>query len=202
MDYVALDLETTGFDPARDRVIEVGAVAFDDRGRVADRLSSLADPGRGVPDAVLRLTGIDPRALPSAPPAARVLERLGRFMEGRSAVGHGTRLEVGFLEAAGLWPAGAEMLDTLDLARILLPSAPSHSLSELSHTLGLEQPSAHRAFDDADATRQLLEHLREVARALPPSLLERLQRLAEPYPWRVARFFVDEVARPSAPDRE
>ena len=202
MDYVALDLETTGFDPARDRVIEVGAVAFDDRGRVADRLSSLADPGRGVPDAVLRLTGIDPRALPSAPPAARVLERLGRFMEGRSAVGHGTRLEVGFLEAAGLWPAGAEMLDTLDLARILLPSAPSHSLSELSHTLGLEQPSAHRAFDDADATRQLLEHLRDVARALPPSLLERLQRLAEPYPWRVARFFVDEVARPSPPERE
>ncbi|HYZ00362.1 MAG TPA: 3'-5' exonuclease, partial [Candidatus Binatia bacterium] len=57
MDYVALDLETTGLDPEWDRVIEVGAVAFTPQG-VQDRLERLANPGRSVPDAVLQLTGI------------------------------------------------------------------------------------------------------------------------------------------------
>ena len=57
MEYVALDLETTGLDPERDRVIEVGAVAFDPT-RVVSTLERLADPGRSVPEAVLKLTGI------------------------------------------------------------------------------------------------------------------------------------------------
>src|SRR4029077_20171632 len=56
-EYVALDLETTGLDPARDRVIEVGAVAFTPE-LVSASLERLVNPGRAVPEAVLRLTGI------------------------------------------------------------------------------------------------------------------------------------------------
>ncbi|MGH7912512.1 MAG: exonuclease domain-containing protein, partial [Candidatus Dormibacteraceae bacterium] len=192
MSYVAVDLETTGLDPSRDRVIEVGAVTFTGE-LVTDRLSALADPGRTLPDAVRRLTGIDPRSLHGQPPSAVVLERLTRFMSGSRPVGHGSRLEVGFLSAAGHDELGEDMLDTLDLARILLPRAPSHSLPELARDLGLTQPNAHRALDDADATRQLLLHLVDRARALPPRLLERMRRLCEPYPWRVARFFREEI---------
>src|SRR2546421_11412533 len=57
-EYAALDLETTGLDPARDRVIEIGAVAFTP-GQVTSTLEQLVDPGRAVPDTVLRLTGIN-----------------------------------------------------------------------------------------------------------------------------------------------
>ncbi|HKW72325.1 MAG TPA: 3'-5' exonuclease, partial [Candidatus Dormibacteraeota bacterium] len=56
-EYAALDLETTGLDPARDRVIEIGAVAFT-ADRITSTLEQLVDPGRAVPDTVLRLTGI------------------------------------------------------------------------------------------------------------------------------------------------
>ena len=73
MEYVALDLETTGLDPERDRVIEVGAVVFT-FDAVAQALSRLTDPGRSVPEAVLRLTGIAPNELiGAAPPAERTL---------------------------------------------------------------------------------------------------------------------------------
>ncbi len=198
MSYVAVDLETTGLDPGRDRVIEVGAVTFTERD-VQDRLSALADPGRTVPDAVQRLTGIDPRSLRGQPPPEVVLDRLAGFMRGRRPVGHGIRLEVGFLAAAGHPELTDGMLDTLDVARILLPRAASHSLPELSRELGLTQPSAHRALDDADATRQLLLTLLSRARELPPRLLEQMQRLCEPYPWRIAEFFREEVGAPGRP---
>ena len=196
MSYVAVDLETTGLDPGRDRVIEVGAVTFTEQD-VQDRLSALADPGRTVPDAVQRLTGIDPRSLRGQPPPEVVLDRLAGFMRGRRPVGHGIRLEVGFLAAAGHPELTDGMLEQLDVARILLPRAASHSLPELSRELGL-QPSAHRALDDADATRQLLLTLLSRARELPPRLLEQMQRLCEPYPWRIAEFFRRRWVPPAA----
>ena len=83
MEYVALDLETTGFDPERDRVIEVGAVAFDSE-RVLGSLERLADPGRSVPDAVLRLTGIDREELARAPSSTKVMQELAGFLERRA----------------------------------------------------------------------------------------------------------------------
>src|SRR5207245_1110724 len=64
-EYAALDLETTGLDPGRDRVIEVGAVAFTPDGVTAS-MERLVDPGRSVPEPVLRLTGIKQEALRGA----------------------------------------------------------------------------------------------------------------------------------------
>ena len=81
MEYAALDLETTGLDPDRDGVIEVGAVAFNHH-VVVDRLELLANPGRKLPDAVARLTGIKNEELRGAPPSQQALETLSRFLEG------------------------------------------------------------------------------------------------------------------------
>lgn len=189
-EYVALDLETTGLDPERDRVIEVGAVAF--RGdEVLDRLERLADPGRSVPEAVLRLTGIDPASLRGAASPDAALRELIEFCAGREVVGHGAELDQAFLRAAGLWAEGGDLLDTLHLSRILLPNAPSHSLMSLSAELGLDQPRPHRALDDADATRQLLLRLRQEAALLPETLKEALLALVAPYDWPEARFFAE-----------
>jgi predicted DnaQ family exonuclease/DinG family helicase len=197
MEYVALDLETTGFDPERDRVIEVGAVAFDSE-RVLGTLERLADPGRSVPDAVLKLTGINREELAQAPSSRAALEELAAFLERRQPVGHGARLDLDFLAAAGLWRNGSEILDTLDVARILLPDANSHSLPALSADLGLEQPRPHRALDDADATRQLFLRLREVAAGLEEGLKESMLALVAPYGWAVAGFFAEALTQSPA----
>ncbi len=189
-EYVALDLETTGLDPARDRVIEIGAVAFTPD-QVTSTLEQLVDPGRPVPDTVLRLTGIKQEELRGAAAPEVALRRLSEFIRGRQPVGHGARLDVEFLEAAGLWDESQQILDTLDIARILLPAAGSHSLPLLSSEMGLTQPRPHRALDDADATRQLLLRLREEAVALDENLKESMLALVAPYEWPVARFFAD-----------
>ncbi len=195
-EYVALDLETTGLDPGRDRVIEVGAVAFTPEGVTAS-MERLVDPGRPVPEPVLRLTGIKPEELRGATSEAVALAELGAFLHGRQPVGHGARLDIDFLTAAGHWDEAAEILDTLDVARILMPAAASHSLPLLATELGFSQPRPHRALDDADATRQLLLRLREDAAALDEELKESVLALVAPYGWALARFFADALTAPN-----
>jgi predicted DnaQ family exonuclease/DinG family helicase len=193
LEYAALDLETTGLDPARDRVIEIGAVAFTPS-QITSSLEQLVDPGRVVPDTVLRLTGIKQEELRGAAGQDAALRRLSDFLQGRQPVGHGARLDVEFLEAAGLWDDSQQILDTLDIARILLPAAASHSLPLLSVEMGFTQPRPHRALDDADATRQLLLRLRDEAVALNETVKESMLALVAPYPWPVARFFADALS--------
>jgi predicted DnaQ family exonuclease/DinG family helicase len=195
-EYAALDLETTGLDPARDRVIEVGAVAFTPD-HVTTTLERLVDPGRAVPETVLKLTGIKPEELRGAATAESALGELADFLRGRQPVGHGARLDVDFLSAAGLWDPSIEILDTLDVARILLPSAASHSLPLLATEMGFNQPRPHRALDDADATRQLLLRLREEAAILDERLKESMLALVAPYQWSIARFFAEALTAPN-----
>ncbi len=190
MEYVAFDLETTGLDPQRDGVIEVGAVAFD-HSSVTGRLERFANPGRRLPDSVSRLTGIRNEDLRAAPPPQAVLAELVRFCDGRQAIGHGAMLDIDFLTAAEAWEPGRALIDTLHIARVLLPNAPSHSLPMLALELGLEQPRPHRALDDADATRQLFLRLREEAAALDESLKEKMLPLIAPYGWPIASFFAE-----------
>lgn len=195
-EYVALDLETTGLDPARDRVIEVGAVAFTPD-LVSATMERLVNPGRAVPEAVLRLTGIKQEELRGAASPEDALRELAEFVRGRQTVGHGARLDVDFLTAAGLWDPSQEILDTLDVARILLPAAASHSLPLLAIELGFSQPRPHRALDDADATRQLLLRMREEAAGFDDGLKESMLALVAPYEWSVARFFAEALTAPN-----
>lgn len=177
-------------------MIEVGAVAFTPE-KVTSTLEQLVDPGRAVPEPVLRLTGIKPEELRGAADAEVALRKLSDFLRGRQPVGHGARLDVDFLTAAGLWDPAQEILDTLDVARILLPAATSHSLPLLSSELGFIQPRPHRALDDADATRQLLLRLRDEAVALDESLKEAMVALVAPYEWPIARFFAEALTAPA-----
>ncbi|HZQ49495.1 MAG TPA: helicase C-terminal domain-containing protein [Candidatus Dormibacteraeota bacterium] len=198
-EYVSLDLETTGLDAERDRVIEVGAVAFTPD-RTLKTLERLVDPQRSLPEAVSRLTGITQADLRGAGTAAAALEELVEMVRGRQPVGHGARLDLEFLSASGLWDDDWEILDTLDVARILMPAAASHSLPLLATELGFSQPRPHRALDDADATRQLLLRLREDAAALDERLKESMLALVAPYTWAVARFFADALTAASPAD--
>jgi len=183
---VALDLETTGLTPRLDRIIEVGAVRF--RGdQVLATFQSLVRPEVGIPRAVQELTGIRDADVVAAPHPEEVLAQLIDFVGESAVVAHSGNFDLSFL-VDGESEGSYELFDTLDLARIMLPMAPSHSLPHLSRQLGLAHPHPHRALSDADAARQLFRYLWHYARGFPGDLLDRMLEVTEGWPHPLHHF--------------
>ncbi|HEV8228866.1 MAG TPA: exonuclease domain-containing protein, partial [Candidatus Limnocylindria bacterium] len=177
MELVALDLETTGFDPASDRVIEIGAVRLrlEDDGSVTlgERLETFVDPHVAVGPAITRLTGIRDDDLIGAPAIESVVDRVASIVAGAPVAGHNVGFDLAFLERAGLGPF--ERLDTAELASILMPSAPTYALQSLAADAGVRPEAAHRALDDALTCAAVLADLARRARDLPVVVLEEVQ---------------------------
>ena len=200
--FVAVDLETTGFDAATDRIIEVGATRFDRGGR-ADSFERLVDPGRPIPDEIRELTGIADADVSGAPEAGAVMEELRAFCGGLPIVGQSVGFDLGFLRAAGLELSG-EVHDTHDLAAVLLPGSPRLSLAALARHFGVSNARPHRALADAEATRDVFLKLLDELDALPRPLLRDLARFAERAAWPARRLFeaaAEAAAAGAAPQR-
>ncbi|MGA2873065.1 MAG: helicase C-terminal domain-containing protein [Candidatus Dormibacteria bacterium] len=185
---VCFDLETTGLSPRSDRIIEIGAVKVD-RSGVLDTFTALADPGVPLSLVIQRLCGLHDSDLRGQPTPEEAVAGLALFSEGCTLVGHGVGFDMAF--CAEIRPeefAGRVALDTAELARVVLPAAPSHSLEELSRSLGLLHDRPHRALSDAMATDLLLRHLIEVARGLPAGLRERVRQLCTGGGWPTGQY--------------
>ncbi len=193
--YVAIDLETTGFDPLSDRIIEVGAVRFDRRGN-AEHFRSFVQPGRPIPAVVQTLTGIADYDVADAPFQLDVLAQLRQFAGGRDVVGHNVQFDLTFLASSGL-ELGGPAYDTFDLASALLPSATRLNLSALAVALGIEMPIAHRALADADATHRIFLRLLDRLEALPRGVLLDLLTIAEQAEWSLQPLIVDALTSTS-----
>lgn len=165
MDYVVVDLETTGTTPSRGhRVTEVAAVQVSD-GRVVGEFSSLVDPGRPIPPSIQELTGITDAMVADAPPFEEVCDLLRERMEGRIFVAHNVPFDWRFLtaemrRARSLLPEGPRLC-TLRLARRALPGLPRKGLDAVARHYGIEVEARHRAMGDALATADLLLELLE-----------------------------------------
>lgn len=164
-DYVAVDVETTGLSPERDRLLEIGAVLVRG-GNVVRTYGTLIDTGMPVPPRIQELTGITDEMRKSGKPVAEALRGFLEFRGALPIVGHNIPFDFGFLKQAaageGL-PFEAEALDTLKIARRTLPSVPSRSLSAMCAYYRIRPGHAHRAQDDAMAAHELLQKLWEEA---------------------------------------
>ena len=182
-DLVFIDSETTGLDPDRDRVIELGAVRTDRRLRVVDRFSALVDPGVPLPLFVARMTGISETELTHAAPFADVYPEFVRFVAGATLVGHNIAFDLGLVAAearrAGLPALRLAAFDTLDAALLLFPEHDRHALAVLAVALGVERPS-HRALPDAETTRDLFAALCRRAAGLAQPERRLLEAIAWP----------------------
>jgi len=157
--YVALDLELTGLDPVRDDIIEVGLVKFRDN-EVLDKYASLVRTSRRLPLKIERMVGIAPNELRDAPPFEAIQARITRLMGSHPVVGHGIDTDISFLSRYGLTPPH-QIIDTFELASILVPEARRYTLSHLAKHMGIAHPNAHRALDDAMAAKDLFLALLE-----------------------------------------
>ncbi|MSP79035.1 MAG: hypothetical protein EXR67_05725 [Dehalococcoidia bacterium] len=188
---VALDLETTGLDPQRDAVIEIGAVKF--RGReVLGTYTTLINPSRAIPAFVQRLTGIKQTDVVAAPPMAVASGQLAQFMGDLPIVGHNIAFDLGFLTNNRM-RFTAPVYDTYDLANIFRPKG-EYSLISLARAFKALHDRPHRALSDAQATHEVMMALVDEGLQSDPSVLEELHRLASVAGWPLRSLLREMVA--------
>ena len=159
---VAVDTETTGFDPAaRHELVEVACVTITD-GEPGGIWSSLVRPSRPIPADAVRVHGITDAMVAGAPAPADVAAELRRACGAAPLVFHNAPFDLPFLavllRAGGLAPLDNSVIDTLGLARGILSSS-ENSLSALARRLELPPETAHRAAGDARTTARLFVKL-------------------------------------------
>lgn len=180
--YWALDLETSGLDPRRHRILSVGMVPVR-RGAIGwgERFYSLVHPGsfEGLDDAAIAVHRILPEELRRAPPLAAVARRVEERLDGAVLLVHHAPLDVPFLRRAWRalgrpWPRRRQVVDTQALVGRLehrLATIRAHQerlprgLAEARADLGLPAYDYHHALTDALATAELFLALRARLRA-------------------------------------
>jgi DNA polymerase III subunit epsilon len=184
-EFAVLDVETTGLQPSRQRIIEIAIARFSG-GAVTNRWESLCSPGRRVPAYITKLTGIDDDLLEEAPTFEAIADTVIELLTDAVVVGHNVEFDLGFLNAelerAGRTPIVNERVDTLALATRLLPGLRKPTLSALAERVGVSgQPRAkHRAGPDAALTGMVAVALFEHARDAGFQSLDELKSIARP----------------------
>jgi ATP-dependent DNA helicase DinG len=180
-ELVFVDVETTGFDPRRDRLIEIGAVRT--RGaEIVGEFRTFVDPGCVLPEAIARLTGITDEDLRTAPSPAAAAADFIAFAGDTPLVGHNCSFDRSFLERAAGAQLPAVWYDTLELSRIALPRMRAHRLADLAEAFELHSP-AHRALDDARATFGLWRVCLAGLELLPRDVVEAVSRVSPDSDW-------------------
>lgn len=165
MRFTAIDIETTGLSPEKERIIEIGAVKYED-GVQKEVFSTFVNPQTaGIPERITELTGITDEMVADAPAEDVAMGALLRFLEGETVLlGHNVAFDFSFLKTAAARLGMAftyEGIDTLAIARACVPELPSKNLSALCDAYEIERERAHRACDDALAAAELYFCLRE-----------------------------------------
>ena len=174
----AIDLETTGPDPYKDRIIEVGGLLLEE-GRPAREFSELINPGRPFSPGIIKLTGITPAMVGEARDQTSVLEDFLAFIPpGALCIAHNASFDRQFLRVATKDRFANAVLDTVELSRICFPEFASHSLAVLSEKFDLDRgESSHRALSDCATLARLWSILIGKAREIPLAALREMSRL-------------------------
>ena len=154
---VVFDIETTGFSPLKNRIIEIGAVRVEE-GRIVDKFSSFVNPDVPIPFEIEKLTGINDNMVLDAPKIDRVLPEFLEFCRGAVMVAHNAGFDISFIKENAR-QQGLEfnptVLDTVSLARVLLPNLNRFKLDTVAKELKINLANHHRAVDDAGATAEI-----------------------------------------------
>ncbi|OQY28393.1 MAG: hypothetical protein B6244_07275 [Candidatus Cloacimonetes bacterium 4572_55] len=159
LDFVVVDLETTGGGNRKHRIIEIGAVKI--RGKeIIDSISGMINPLREIPKYVAQITGISQEMTADAPTAPESIPELIEFIGKSVIVGHNLPYDLGFINATLSRMASRRLsnhtLCTLELSRLLLTRLKNHKLEDVCAYFHIHNQARHRALGDAEATAKLL----------------------------------------------
>ena len=157
--FVVFDIETTGFSSVTNHIIEIGAVKVEN-GKIVDRFSTYVNPQEPIPYRITKLTTITDADVMDAPTIDQVLPEFFAFCEGCVLVAHNAAFDTGFIKENARkleLPYAYTHVDTLAMARVLLPQLAKFTLDHVAKTVGVSLENHHRAVDDAEATAEIFE---------------------------------------------
>lgn len=163
--YVVFDFETTGLSSRHDDIIEFGAVKMR-HGLVIDKFQLFVNPFKKLPKFIVEKTNITDEMLSrNGATLQNALPQIKKFIGDSVLVAHNARFDVGFLNAAmkklGQEPINNPVIDTLDLAKVIMPDAKGYSLGAVARRLGVEydEDVAHRADYDAEVLSEVFNSM-------------------------------------------
>ncbi len=155
--FVVFDLETTGFSPIADKIIEIGAVKVQN-GKITDKFSTFVNPKIPIPFRITQLTSITDQMVMDAPDIETILPQFLEFVGDAVLVAHNASFDVGFIEQNMRYQdmtPDLTSVDTVAMARILMPTLSKFKLNIVAKALNISLENHHRAVDDAGATAEI-----------------------------------------------
>lgn len=167
-DFILLDLETTGLSPQYDEIIEIACIRIKDLS-IVDTFHTLVHPVYEIDEFITELTGITNEMVADAPPIENVLPEVLEYISSDIIVGHNVNFDINFLYDAFLEKMGSffsnDFVDTMRLARKMLPDLPHHRLRDMLSYFGITPSGSHRAFCDCESTLSCYLRLLDIASA-------------------------------------
>lgn len=165
-DYCVIDVETTGLDPCKDKIIEIAAIKVRDN-EVLSTFQSLINPEVEISDFITNLTGITNADLASAPDMDAIIAKFYDFIGDDILVGHNIIFDANFIYNAFIKvldkPLVNDYFDTLRMSRKYIKGLPSYKLTALASLYNITADRAHRALADCYTTLSLMPILRQSA---------------------------------------
>ena len=163
--YVLVDIETTGLSPIYDDIIEIGAIKVKNN-QMIDSYNQLIKIDRNLPEMITELTGITDEMLKTGKLPQVVLEEFVEFVRDDVIIGHNVNFDLGFLQNKCKKYLGYNLsndyIDTLFLARKLVPNSINHKLGTLAKLFNISYEGAHRGLKDVEITYELYNKLRRI----------------------------------------
>ena len=179
--YVVFDLETTGFSPDKNKIIEIGAVKVE-RGAITERFSTFVNPEVPIPFHIEELTSIRDDMVMNAPKIEEILPQFLEFCEGAIMVAHNAEFDMSFIrkncERQQL-TAEFTVIDTVALARMLLPHLNRFKLDTVAKALGISLDHHHRAVDDAACTAEIFVKFIQMLKDRGMQTLDEVNRMGQ-----------------------
>ncbi len=159
---VVFDLETTGLDPVKNEIIEIGAMKIES-GEVRGVFNKLVNPGAPLPSEIVNITGITDEMLKDAPSIRDVLPEFLEFIGASAMIAHNADFDMPFIREKLKSNLGKNLgnrsICTLMLSRILLPNLENHKLHTVAGYFKIPVYARHRAIGDVEATFQVWQNL-------------------------------------------
>lgn len=175
MEYIALDLETTGIDPKRDKILEIGAARVRD-GKILESYLTFVDHRIRIPSFITELTGITDEMVAGAPALSEAVTGFLDFCGGGTPIlGHNILFDYSFLKKAAV-NMGKEFerqgIDTCRIARKFMAEPKKKSLESLCSYYSIDREHCHRAYDDAVAASRLYDCLKRDFFSVSPAAFD------------------------------